>query len=168
MKKLLTLSLVVLLAFSATNCEKDDICDANTMTTPRLIVEFYDADNPTVLQNVTNLKIIGEGLAEDFALGTFNNVSKVMLPLKTTDDITQYRFILYSTDTDLANEDKIQINYTRDNLFVSRACGYKTVFDLTGFTYTDPVDPAQLWIRSVTINQTNINSEDETHVSILF
>jgi hypothetical protein len=166
MKKLVTLSLVLLLAFSAANCEKDDICDANTMTTPRLVVEFYDTLNPTLLKNVTNLKITGEGVID--SLGTFTNVSKIMLPLKTTDDITQYSFVLYSTDENFANEDKIQIDYTRDNLFVSRACGYKSVFDLTGFTYTDPVGPLQLWIKSISINQTNINSEDETHVSIYF
>ena len=40
MKKIFALSLIVLLSLSG--CEKDDICDANTPTTPRLVIDFYN------------------------------------------------------------------------------------------------------------------------------
>ena len=46
MKKII--SFLLLFAFGLSGCEKDDICDANTPTTPRLIISFYDYNNPTV------------------------------------------------------------------------------------------------------------------------
>ena len=39
MKKIIAL---LLLCFVITNCEKDDICSADTGTTPKLILRFYD------------------------------------------------------------------------------------------------------------------------------
>ena len=62
MKKIILLVLLVVFAFSG--CEKDDICDANTATTPRLVLSFYDISNSTVLKNVTRLKVVGEGMTE--------------------------------------------------------------------------------------------------------
>ena len=89
MKKIIILLIAVIL-FSG--CEKDDICDANTITTPRLVVEFYDISNPTTLKNVVSLKVTGDGMTD--ALNTYNGVSKIKLPLKTTEDITKYSFVL--------------------------------------------------------------------------
>ena len=57
MKKIVFITLSLLLAVSFWNCEKDDICAEGTPTTPRVIIEFYDAANPTVLKNVTNLRV---------------------------------------------------------------------------------------------------------------
>ena len=78
------LYILVIVAIAFSSCEKDDICDTNTPTTPRIIIDFYDATNPTVLKNVVNLKVIGDGLADEDDLGTFNSVSTIKLPLKTT------------------------------------------------------------------------------------
>ena len=57
MKKIVFITLSLFLAVSFWNCEKDDICAEGTPVTPRLIIEFYDATNPTVLKNVTNLRV---------------------------------------------------------------------------------------------------------------
>ena len=168
MKKIFTL-LIIALTFSS--CEKDDICDANTPTTPRLIIDFYDATNPTVLKNVVNLKVIGYGLADEDALGTFNGVSQIALPLKTTEDITKYRLILNSTSTTSINEDELQFDYTREDVFVSRACGYKTIFTLNptnSVSITDASVPDGVWIQEHTIETTNIYDENETHIKIYF
>ena len=62
MKKLI--SLLLLFTFGLSSCEKDDICDANTPTTPRLVMTFYDISSPTKTKNVTNLKVIGDGMEE--------------------------------------------------------------------------------------------------------
>jgi len=50
MKKYIITSLALLLAVSFWNCEKDDICAETTPTTPKLVIEFYDNANPTVLK----------------------------------------------------------------------------------------------------------------------
>jgi Family of unknown function (DUF6452) len=162
--------LVVLIAFTFSSCEKDDICDAATSTTPRLIIEFYDVSNPTTLKTVSNLGIIAPGFTTGIG---FTGVSKIQVPLKTTDDVTSFSFIQNGSDTVTTNDniDEIQINYTRNNVFVSRACGYKTVFTLNttnGIVKTDAATPDGLWIQNITITTPNITTENETHVKIYF
>lgn len=168
MKKIFLLLLIIV---CTTSCEKDDICDAATSTTPRLIVQFYDISNPTVLKNVTNLGIISNG----FALLSFTGVSKIEVPLKTTLDTTTFSFIQNGgegdTNTTNDNTDVITINYSRDEVFVSRACGYKTVFTLNsanGFLRTDAIPLDGLWIQNFTIVTSNIATENEIHVKLYF
>ena len=166
MKKLVTLLLIVVFAFSS--CEKDDICDANTATTPQLVIEFYDINNPSDLKTVTSLEVIGEGMTE--AVISSNSSSTISIPLKTTENITSYQFILNS-GTSLSNEDTIQFDYTHENIYVSRACGYKTIFTLdpiNPFTHTDATLADGLWIEQIIITENNIDNENETHVKIYF
>ena len=164
MKKILFL-LFITITFSG--CEKDYICIDET--TPRLILEFYDISNPSNLKSVVNLLITGEGQT---ALGTFNGVSKIELPIDITEDTTQYSLILNSTSLTGANEDSLKFNYTRQNVFVSRACGYKTIFELnafpTGVIKTDGAIPDGFWIQDINILTTNIETENEIHIKILF
>ncbi|MDN3677219.1 DUF6452 family protein [Flavobacterium paronense] len=166
MKKIVALLLIVL--FSLSGCEKDDICTDET--TPRLILEFYDISNPANLKNVVNLKIKGVGQTLD--LGTFTSVSKVELPLKIDELTTKYSLILNSTGL-IPNEDFLQFNYTSQNIFVSRACGYKTIFELNAFPNgvikTDGgIPPEDFWIKDINILTTSITTENETHIKILF
>jgi hypothetical protein len=90
MKKIVVITLSLLLAVSFWNCEKDDICAEGTPVTPRLIIEFYDAANPTVLKSVTNLGVIEPTFTEGFG---FTGVNKIQVPLRTTADITTLNFI---------------------------------------------------------------------------
>ena len=153
---------------SISSCEKDDICDAATATTPKLIIEFYDILNPTVLKKVTNLAVKEVGST---AIIGFVSESKIQLPLKTNEDITKYSLILNSTDVTIDNEDFLQFNYTRQNIFVSRACGYKTIFTLdptTPFIKTETSTPIRYWIQNITIETSNITTENETHIKIYF
>ncbi|WP_339654657.1 DUF6452 family protein [Flavobacterium frigidarium] len=173
MKKLILLVLAI--AFTFSSCEKDDICDANTITTPRLVISFYDISNSSVLKNVTNLSIIEENETEavTFNSSTLINGSTVSIPLKTDDDVTKYRFILYfgSTTTPVANEDQIQFNYTRENVYVSRACGYKTEYTLdqaNPFILTDGAAADQQWIKYLAVKKSTITNENETHLEIYF
>ncbi|WP_291099639.1 MULTISPECIES: DUF6452 family protein [unclassified Flavobacterium] len=180
MKKILIASLLFLLTFSFSGCEKDDICDANTSTTPRLVIQFYDINNPALLKNVTNLKVIGEGMTEGIIFNTatddskyLTNGNKVSIPLKTTENSTSYSFILNygNPNPALVNEDKIKFDYSRDNLFVSRACGFKTVFLLNATNpYTHTTIPAtnQKWMQYISVEKSNIENEYETHVKIYF
>ncbi|UQD56467.1 DUF6452 family protein [Flavobacterium sp. K5-23] len=173
MKK--TFLLLLAIAFTFSSCEKDDICDANTITTPRLVISFYDSVNSTTLKNVTDLKIIGEGKTEGivFNSSTLINGSKVSIPLKTDADATSFRFILNSgnPNTALVNEDILKFNYTRQNLFVSRACGFKTNFILNPqnpFTHTDAAVLDQKWIQHIAVKNSTLNNENETHIEIFF
>ncbi|WP_320815024.1 DUF6452 family protein [Flavobacterium sp.] len=167
MKKYAILTLITLFAFSFWNCEKDDICADSTPSTPRVVIEFYDAANPTVLKTVTNLGIIAPGFTEGFG---FNGVSKITVPLKTTDNTSSLQFIENGSDADSVNDnvDEITFNYTRQDIYVSRACGYKTNFTLDAATGAVLTADASNWIQSITIEQITIANENETHIKIYF
>ena len=166
MKKIFLLLLMISISFSS--CEKDDICEETTATTPKLIIEFYDILNPTVSKKVTNLAVKEVGST---AIIGFVSESKIQLPLKTNEDITKYSLILNSTDVTIDNEDFLQFNYTRQNIFVSRACGYKTIFTLdptTPYIKTETSTPDGYWIQNITVATSNITTENETHIKIYF
>lgn len=164
MKKIMLLLIVV---FTFSGCEKDDICTDET--TPQLVIEFYDVSNPTTLKNVAGLKITGEGMPNE--LNTFSGVSTIKLPLDVTGDSVKYSMILNSSSATNANEDFLQFNYTRNNVYVSRACGYRTIFELNspgGVIHTDSATPDLLWIQSFDVQTTTIDTENEIHLKIYF
>lgn len=157
----------MLLAVSFWNCEKDDICASGTPVTPRVIIEFYDAADPSVLKNVTNLGVIAPTFSEGKA---FNNVSKIEVPLRTTADVTTLNFIQNGSDTNTTNDnvDEITFNYQRVDEYISRACGFKTLFYLND---TNPIEltvDGNNWIQSIEVLQPNIETENEVHVKIYF
>lgn len=162
MNKKLTTILVVLLGFTLITCEKDDICTDDT--TPNLIIEFYKhgATTPT-LKPVTKLKIN----VTNFSDLAFDGVSKISIPLKTSANETTFNFILNGSDTDASDDnlDVLKFSYTREEVFVSGACGYKTIYKNTDKNLTTDTDN---WIKTITIIQPTIENEDETHVKIYF
>ena len=173
MKKIILL--VIAIAFTFSSCEKDDICDANTSTTPRLVISFYDVNNASVAKSVTNLTIIGEGMTEGitFSGSTLINGNTVSIPLQTDVDATSFRFILNfgNTNPAVVNEDIIRLNYTRKNEFVSRACGFKTTYLLdpvTPFVHTDGATANGKWMNTIAVKNSTIETENETHLEIFF
>lgn len=179
MKKIVALLLIA--TFSSSSCEKDDICDANTPTTPRLIIDFYDISNPSVLKNVTNLKVIGEGKTEGYVFNPnatgesqyLVNGSSIAIPLKTDMDTTTYNFILNSGNPNpaLIDIDEVTFNYTRNDVFVSRACGFKTlfVFSPTNAIEHTAIPAAKLkWMQYISVEKSNIDNENETHIKVFF
>lgn len=177
MKNKLLFTFVAVMGFLLSGCEKDDICSAGTPTTPRLMIEFYNLASPADLKNVSTLALIS---AETTDTIKFNNVSKIAVPLMTTQDQTQYRFILNYTNPNpaLVFEDELEFNYTRQNVFVSRACGYKTTFKLNSEIDPDvlkpiilngiPNDESGAWIKNIVIERFNLENETEVHVKIYF
>ncbi|MGL2963496.1 DUF6452 family protein [Flavobacterium sp. RSB2_4_14] len=169
MKKII---LLLFIAITLSSCEKDDICADET--TPQLVMEFYDVTNPTVKKNVNNLKVTGYNSDNTLMvtpLATFNGVSVIKLPLRITEDTTSYSLILNSAITTNINEDKIQFDYTRQNVYVSRACGYKTIFTLNspnGVTRTDSNTTDGFWMQFINIQTTNIDTENEVHIKVFF
>ena len=178
MKKIFSLLLLVIVTSSS--CEKDDICDANTPTTPRLVIEFYNITTPSVLKNVTNLKVIGDGKTEGIVFNSsatddskyLTNGSSISIPLKTDANSTKYSFILNSgnSNPELIDKDEVTFNYTRTDVFVSRACGFKTLFvlDPTKIIHTAAPATKSKWMQFITIEKSNIDNENETHIKVYF
>lgn len=184
MKKIITFLVVILFACGFSACEKDDICSAETPTTPRLMIEFYGGND--ALKPVTNLKAqaVGEENGVVFnvtATGDaryLTNANAIALPLDLSADKVVYELTLNANDTTgvFIRKDTIEINYRRNTIYVSRACGYKMLFDLN----TLPSGPAGIilnnttpqvpgnWIQSIFVVKPNLESENETHVKIYF
>jgi hypothetical protein len=166
-KRIVLIPVALLIGLFSWNCEKDDICAETTSTTPRLIMQFYNIDNPSAEKNVTSLLVTSNNGADTLAI--FNGQSKIELPLHILQDQTDYAFTINSNNTAFDNTDTLTFNYTRDDIFVSRACGYKTVFLLdpaTPFVQDDGAD--NRWMNNVTAVQPDIQNENEVHISVLF
>lgn len=182
MKKIAAILIILLLATGFSACEKDDICDADTPTTPRLVIQFYNSTG--VLKNLTNLKAVAEGMATGVVFnesGTeitkyLSNANQIELPLDLTKDKVVYYLSLNSTDSTLIKTDTLEFNYDRKTLYVSRACGYKTLFNLNNLPGIPPafvlnnntVPQIGNWINSVIVEKYNLESENETHIKIIF
>ncbi|MEC3908581.1 DUF6452 family protein [Tamlana sp. 2201CG12-4] len=167
----------LLIAIISLACEPDDICASATSTTPRLIIDFYDADNPDSRKNVFDLVVFGVGNDDPLEDYIFQDTDDVFLPLKT--DVNTTQFILIkdaeindngtpddpSDDFIDGNADTITINYSREEVYVSRACGYKTIYKNVTLT---PEPDDDNWIKSrepINDNQ-SVENELETHFNI--
>ncbi len=157
----------MLLAVSFWNCEKDDICAEGTPTTPRVIIEFYDATATTTLKNVTSLGVIEPTFATGFA---FTAVSKIQVPLRTNATTTTLNFIQNGSDTDTSNDniDAVTFNYETQEVYISRACGYKMIFQLDAIDGVITTPDANNWIQNIVVTQPDIENENEVHVKIYF
>lgn len=180
MKKIV--AVLLLISFIFVSCEKDDICDPSTLTTPRLKIQFFDKNNISLTRKTTNLKIVDDGIADAAPLlnesgqETWND-SIVYLPLRVNQDATKYKLIL-NFDEDPATvelTDVLEINYTRNDIYISRACGFKTSFNLFGNPLQSPFILNNTpnvttgnWIKNIQVVQSQINDENEAHIKIFF
>ena len=180
--------LILFIAIALINCERDDICAATTSTTPRLIVEFYDVDELEELKNVPRITVYGEGLLEedvdgnpieptvssDVTLLYNENANTVELPLLVgaENETITIRYVL-EKDTNLrvdntgeSNIDILEISYKTEYVYVSRACGYKSIFKQLNVARDSD---GNTWIANIEIEETienTVGNEDTTHVRI--
>ncbi|MDX1271763.1 DUF6452 family protein [Bizionia paragorgiae] len=178
MRKITALLLLVLTL--TLSCERDDICSGETPTTPRLIISFLDLTTIN-LENPKNVNFFRVETVDDLrVLDVYNGTAaadSVILPLKTTDSITQYRMYKDyaisnngtpndpSDDFITGNPDVITIEYATEDVYVSKACGYKSIFKNITITVEDDGDNWIEVIQSVNDNQT-IENEDTPHFNI--
>jgi hypothetical protein len=150
-------SAVILLLFAG--CQKDDICPQGTETTPMLVIEFYDAADPSSLKAVSNLVVIASGKEERFFGPTTANT--VSIPLKTDETFTEYRFILANGSPN-ENEDIVTFTYTPTPVYLNRACGFKIAYENLDVTVTSDEDN---WILGEIVLQENVENETAAHIS---
>ena len=121
--------------------------------------------------------VFNDALEEDDEERYLANTNKIMLPLKINDDTVEYTLTLNSGNDVLNVTDVIRLNYTRTSEYVSRACGFKTLFQLNPdvndntsplIINGNPTANSGNWIRNVEIIKSNLETENETHVKIFF
>src|SRR5690554_2058675 len=171
MKRCLFLTLLTLFCLgSLSRCEKDDICAEDTPTTPKVVVDFYEYLNPSVQKSFSKLEVFDVAFPQQVLV--YENTNQILLPLRTDTQISNYVFRLTYTNinTEVTNEDLVEIRYAQDDIYISRACGYKSNFTLTD---SEPLSPnpkvsdssaEELWIKELIVRQAVIINENETHL----
>ena len=135
MKKLLSLLILVIFSVAIFSCQDEFCLDA---TTPNLIIRFYNKDTITKTKSI-NLVVwantkdtLYNGIATD----------SLSIPLDTqNNNVTYHLSILNSLNT----QEDIDINYTTEDVFVSKACGFKSIFNNVSISAKN-----NSWISNIT------------------
>ena len=153
-KYYLFLSLIALLISS---CEKDDFCIEPI--TPNMIIRFYNATNISETKAVNDLTI---NISNLDSIYTNVSLDSVVIPLDVTSNQIIYNF---SSGT---NVDILTIDYEIEEVFVSRSCGFKAIFN----NVTVTSDVSNDWIIGLTETLENtitiptIDDESAAHIQI--
>lgn len=150
----------------AMSCEKDEICLEDS--TPHLIVRFYNQNIPDELKSVLNLEVNIEGIEGEYENETITVFTdSIAIPLVVTENRTRFIFTLPGDEEEGVedNLDTITLIYTQEDIFVSRSCGYKTVYHDAIITLTQDDDN---WIKFLepTADPLEIIDENLAHVKI--
>ena len=153
-KYYLFLSLTALLISS---CEKDDFCIEPI--TPNMIIRFYNATNISETKAVNDLTI---NISNLDSIYTNVSLDSIVIPLDVTSNQIIYNF---SSGT---NVDILTIDYEIEEVFVSRSCGFKAIFN----NVTVTSDVSNDWIIGLTETLENtitiptIDDESAAHIQI--
>ena len=139
------------------SCEKDDFCI--DPITPNMIIRFYDATNTSNTKSVSNLSVNPEGLD---VIYSNESLDSILIPLDVTSNQIIYNFSKGN------NQDIITIDYDVEEVFVSRSCGFKAIFN----NVTVTSDVSNNWIIGLTETLENtitiptIENESAAHLQI--
>lgn len=170
MKKTITTLIFLLLIIS---CEKDDICTTPNADTAHLVIRFYDNLNQDTPKEVSNLLIVG--IDNTLSYGVESTRDSIAIPLRILENNTSYRLIKdyaindngtpndTSDDTFDGIEDVIILNYENEELFISKACGFKNIFNNVIFDFDTDGDD---WIIGANVVNTKIENQDNAHIHI--
>jgi len=166
MKHIFKFSVVFIVLLSTISCEKDEICLEDT--TPHLIARFYNQNIPDELKSVLNLKVNIEGIEGEYDNETIKVLTdSIAIPLMVTENRTRFILTLPGDEEEGVedNLDTITLIYTQEDIFVSRSCGYKTVYHDAKVTLTQDDDN---WIKFLepTADPLEIIDENLAHVKI--
>ncbi|CAL2080707.1 DUF6452 family protein [Tenacibaculum dicentrarchi] len=158
MKKYILLLCSCFIGISA--CEKDDFCIQNPVT-PNLVLRFYDKKNTSKKKKVTRFSIIAQGKDSLFVNQEADSIN---IPLNSLATQTVYTLKMNATDN-LAINNKIAtltINYKPEEVYVSRSCGYKVIFNDVNLKHTG-------WIDNISTSEiTTIENQTKAHVQVYY
>lgn len=154
MKKNILILLLLILVTSS--CERDDICIDDT--TPNFTIRFYDREEPTELKAISGLKVKLLDLDIEVDTLLFSSDS-IQLPIRNDISITKYSVTNELSESEIKT-DTITLTYTEEDVFVGRACGFKSVFNNVIYQNTNN------WISTIEIVTETITDETEAHVKI--
>lgn len=159
MYKIKSIFLTILIFLFA--CEPDDICLSEIDDTPKLIIGFYDKNSGN-LKEVENLKI--QGLDND-QVYVFETIDSIGIPLINNKNLTTFNLTknFEEDNVDSGNNDKMFVNYNPNWIYISRACGYITNYDIDNLIIENDIEN---WIIDSEIITNSIKDEENIHVKI--
>ena len=113
-------------------------------------------------KEVENLKIQGFDNEEPYQFSTTDSIS---IPLKNLEKTTSYSFTKNFNENiaSSGNNDHVLINYQYNHIYVSRACGYISNYDVNQIVVeNDNIN----WIISSEIINPGVKDEKAIHVKI--
>ena len=168
---------IIILIATATiyNCESDDICPESTLTTPRMIITFYDVNNPEERKNVESLGVYIVKNNELKLINEINgvNTDSIAIPLRDDESVSNVKFCKdFSEDITIIPSglpNHLYVYYEINERFISRACGFINNYNLSLALPYDPLNTSSStnWISDVIILNDSINNENQSHVKIL-
>ena len=152
-KSLFIISGILLILFA---CEKDDFCVSSPVT-PNLVVRFYDANDIEETLDVDSLYVWAEGKDTIFSNSITDSIS---LPLNTIAPNTVYHLAQGTQKLET-----ITIEYSTEDDYVSRSCGFRVIFNDVIITQDEIDDEG--WIESLSTTKVlTIDNQDEAHVKV--
>jgi len=155
--------LFVFISVVVNSCTKDDICTEGTPTTPLLIITFKNFNNPLFSKSVDTLTVTTIVEGDSIHLYRFQTTDSIAIPLNTGADFTDYLFVKDDSNDNPGNTDGITFSYLRENVYINRACAFKTIYT---FLSADRETDTDNWIQEIIVNKFIIENEEETHVTI--
>lgn len=146
------LSIILLVVATFIGCQVDDFCTEGT--TSNLHIGFYDFEFPDKLKPTDSLTVWATGRD---TLYQFVNIDSILIPLDPNNDLTEYHF-----RSGKDKEDVLIFNYVREEVFISRSCGFKYHFENLQID-----EITKTWIHSTVVNNESVTNDIEKHVKIL-
>ncbi|MDY0779296.1 DUF6452 family protein [Tenacibaculum sp. IB213877] len=149
--KRIAITFLILTVIIISSCEKDDFCTQNPVT-PSLVLRFYSKDTVADTKKADSLYVWVDG--KDSIYKNLNTDS-IALPLNTLAQQTKFNLSKGTLQTAT-----LTINYTTEDEYVSRSCGYRVLFNDVSFEKTG-------WIDSLSVTEIpTINNQSSAHVKI--
>ena len=143
-----------LFLFLNSSCEPDDVCSEANPSTPQLVFRLYDSSQPNEFKAIDTLRIISLG---DQAPLEFINTDSIAFPLQVNVSKINLNLTISGGVTD-----GIEIDYLSKDVYLSRACGFQTTFQI----HTIEVDQPINWVNSIEIVTNEVIIDTLAHVKI--
>ena len=146
--------LFFLLLFLNSSCEPDDVCSEANPSTPHLVFRLYDSNQPNEFKAIDTLRIMSLG---DQAPLEFINTDSIVFPLQVNAN-------KINADLTISNgiTDRIEIDYLMTDVYLNRACGFKSTFKILSVEFDQPAN----WINSIEILTNEVIIDTLAHVKI--
>lgn len=151
------------------SCEKDDICDGQ-VATPKVVIELYDKSNSANLKPGYKIEcyVIPEFATDSIKSLVFQNTAKIQLPLdfNKAETIWNIKLTQIINNDTIESIDQLKFNYQPKAEYVSKACGYKSVYLNINTVINE--NTSGNWITNYTPLIKDIINEEKTHAKIYY